>query len=103
MACGLLKVFGAADAISVGQLACAQAAQFPDLAAGVRERTTLQVRSAFADRLPRLAFDGRQSRGDPELAAEHFLSLITGSLEYRPGAALDSVAGPAVDVFLRAY
>jgi hypothetical protein len=81
-------------------LACAQAAQFPDLAASVRERTTLQVRSALADRL---ALDGRLSRCGPELAAEHFLSLITGSLVYRSGAALDSVAGPAVDVFLRAY
>ncbi|MFG2127082.1 TetR/AcrR family transcriptional regulator [Streptomyces sp. NPDC048751] len=103
VACGLLKVFGTADAIAVRQLACAQAAQFPDLAASVRERTVLQVRSALADRLARLALDGRLSRCDPELAAEHFLSLITGSLEYRSSAALDSVADPVVDVFLRAY
>ncbi|AQU70088.1 TetR/AcrR family transcriptional regulator [Streptomyces niveus] len=103
VACGLLKVFGDEDAIAVRQLACAQAAQFPDLAANVRERTALRVRSALADRLARLALDGHLRRCDPELAAEHFLSLITGSLEYRPGAAPDTVADTAVDVFLRAY
>lgn len=100
---GLLKALGAADAIAVRQLACAQAAQFPDLAAGVRERTTLRVRSALADRLARLALDRRLGRCDPELAAEHFLSLVTGSLEYRSGAVPDTVADSAVNVFLRAY
>ncbi|MGW7079877.1 TetR/AcrR family transcriptional regulator C-terminal domain-containing protein [Streptomyces sp. NPDC054866] len=85
-------------------MACAQAAQFPDLAANVRERTTLRVRSALGDRLARLALDGRRlSRCDPELAADHFLSLITGSLEYRSAATLDTAADPTVDVFLRAY
>ncbi|MFD6341103.1 TetR/AcrR family transcriptional regulator C-terminal domain-containing protein [Streptomyces sp. NPDC060131] len=52
--------------------------------------------SALADGL---ALDGRLRGCDPELAAEHFLSLIIGSLEYRSSAAPDT----AVDVFLRAY
>ena len=100
---GLLQAFGDEDARAVRQLAAAQAAQFPDLAASVRERTALRVRSALADRLARLALAGRLRPCDPELAAEHFLSLLTGPLEYRPTAAPDSVADTAIDVFLRAY
>jgi len=100
---GLLQAFGDEDARAVRQLAAAQAAQFPDLAASVRERTALRVRSALADRLARLALAGRLRPCDPELAAEHFLSLLTGPLEYRPAAAPDSVADTAIDVFLRAY
>ncbi|MFB9523635.1 TetR/AcrR family transcriptional regulator [Streptomyces cremeus] len=100
---GLLEVMADADAVAVRQLACAQPAQFPELAARVRERTTLRVRSALADRLARLVLDGRLDRCDPELAAEHLLSLVAGSLEYRPGAAPETVAGPTVDIFLRAY
>ncbi len=100
----LLEVFGAAEALAVRQLAWAQAAQFPDLATGVRERTTLRVRSALADRLARLSLDGRLGRCDPDLAAEHFLSLVTGSLEYRPGTeTVAADADAAVSVFLRAY
>ncbi|MEU3609515.1 TetR/AcrR family transcriptional regulator [Streptomyces sp. NPDC035033] len=99
----LLEVLGAADAAALRRLAWAQAAQFPDLAAYVHERTALRVRSALADRLARLTLDGRLRGCDPELAAEHFLSLITGSLEYRPSATPDSLADPTVDVFLRAY
>ncbi|MWA08392.1 hypothetical protein E5671_04240 [Streptomyces sp. BA2] len=66
-------------------MACVQAAQLPDLAASVRERTTLRVRSALADRLARLALNGRLSRYDPEVAAEHFLSRITSSLPAHSG------------------
>ncbi|MFJ5116106.1 TetR/AcrR family transcriptional regulator C-terminal domain-containing protein [Streptomyces sp. NPDC088551] len=41
---------------------------------GERTRThSPAVRSALADRLARLARDGRLRRCDPELAAEHFL------------------------------
>ncbi|MFD3530037.1 TetR/AcrR family transcriptional regulator [Streptomyces sp. NPDC058664] len=100
---GLLKEFGGEDATAVRRLACAQTAQFPDLVASVRGRTALRVRSALADRLARMALDGRLGGCDPELAAEHFLSLVTGSLEYRSDAAPETVAVPAVDVFLRAY
>ncbi|MFF8387109.1 TetR/AcrR family transcriptional regulator [Streptomyces kanasensis] len=100
---GLLKALCTEEARAVRQLASAQAAQFPDLAASVRQRTALQVRSALADRLARLALAGRLRACDPELAAEHFLSLLTGPLEYRPDAAPDTGADSAVDVFLRAY
>jgi TetR/AcrR family transcriptional regulator, mexJK operon transcriptional repressor len=100
---GLLQAFSHEDARAVRQLASAQPAQFPDLAASVRERTALRIRSALADRLARLALTGRLRPCDPELAAEHFLSLLTGPLEYRPDAPLDTVADTATDVFLRAY
>ncbi|MFC7815221.1 TetR/AcrR family transcriptional regulator [Streptomyces sp. NPDC057367] len=99
----LLRVFSNEEARAVRQLACAQAVQFPDLAASVRERTVLKVCSALADRLARLALAGRLRPCDPELAAEHFLSLLTGPLEYRPDAAPDTVADTAMNVFLRAY
>jgi len=100
---GLLQAFSSEDARAVRQLAYAQAAQFPDLAATVRERTALRVHSALADRLARLALAGRLRPCDPELAAEHFLSLLTGPLEYRPDATSDTDADTATDVFLRAY
>ncbi|GAA4660635.1 hypothetical protein GCM10023324_08090 [Streptomyces youssoufiensis] len=69
----------------------------------MRERTALRVRSALADRLARLPLAGHLRASDPELAAEHFLPLLTGPLEYRPTADPDTVAASAVDVFLRAY
>ncbi|MGA4846910.1 TetR/AcrR family transcriptional regulator [Streptomyces sp. G5(2025)] len=100
---GLTRAFSAPDARAVRQLACAEAAQFPDLAVRVRERTALRVRSALADRLARLALAGRLRPCDPEVAAEHFLSLLTGPLEYRPDADPDTVAAHATDVFLQAY
>ncbi|MFJ9495270.1 TetR/AcrR family transcriptional regulator [Streptomyces sp. NPDC101224] len=96
---GLLEALSSDEARAVRRLACAQAVQFPDLAASVRERTALRVRSALADRLARLALAGRLRPCDPEVAAEHFLSLLTGPLEYRPDADPDT----AMDVFLRAY
>ncbi|MFD8549977.1 TetR/AcrR family transcriptional regulator C-terminal domain-containing protein [Streptomyces sp. NPDC059649] len=99
----LLQAFSAEDAHAVRQLASAQAAPFPDLAASVRERTSLRVRSALADRLTRLILTRRLRASDPELAAEHFLSLLTGPPEYRPDADPDTVADTATDVFLRAY
>ncbi|GAB7028855.1 TetR/AcrR family transcriptional regulator C-terminal domain-containing protein [Streptomyces sp. NPDC021749] len=46
---------------------------------------------------------GSKKQCDPELAAEHFLSLLTGAVEYRPDAEPDTVADTAVEVFLRAY
>ncbi|MEU3616159.1 TetR/AcrR family transcriptional regulator [Streptomyces sp. NPDC006872] len=100
---GLLQAFSDEDARAVRRLACAETAQFPDLAVSVRERTALRVRSALADRLARLALAGHLRPCDPELAAEHFLSLLTGPLEYRPDAAPDTVVDTAMDVFLRAY
>lgn len=98
---GLLRVCHDEEARAVRRLADAEA--MSGLAANVRERTALRIRSALADRLARLALAGRLRPCDPELAAEHLLVLLTGPLEYRPDADLDAIADAAVDVFLRAY
>ncbi|WP_380279093.1 TetR/AcrR family transcriptional regulator [Kitasatospora purpeofusca] len=100
---GLLRVCHDEDARAVQRLASAEAARFPDLPASVRGRTALRIRSALADRLARLALAGRLRPCEPELAAEHFLALLTGPLEYRPDADPDAVADAAAEVFLRAY
>ncbi|MEE1823970.1 TetR/AcrR family transcriptional regulator [Streptomyces sp. BE20] len=100
---GLLRACHQEDARAVRQLASAEGARFPGLEASVRERTALRIRSALADRLARLTLVGRLRPCDPELAAEHFLVLLTGPMEYRPDADTDTVADAAVDVFLSAY
>ncbi|MFE7194326.1 TetR/AcrR family transcriptional regulator [Kitasatospora sp. NPDC057541] len=100
---GLLRVCHDEDARAVHRLAGAETARFPDLPASARERTALRLRSALADRLARLVLAGRLRACDPETAAEHFLALLTGPLEYRPDADPDAVAEAAVEVFLRAY
>lgn len=100
---GLLRVYCREEACAVRQLAGAQESQFPHLAASVRERTALRLRSALADRLARLVLAGHLRSCDPEQAAEHFLALLTGPLQYRPDADPDTLATAAVDVFLRAY
>ncbi|MFI9366778.1 TetR/AcrR family transcriptional regulator C-terminal domain-containing protein [Kitasatospora sp. NPDC053057] len=84
-------------------MAASRAAHFPDLAAGVRERTALRVRAALADRPARLALARHLRPCDPDLAATHLLALLTGPLDYRPDAAPGAVADGAVEVFLRAY
>ncbi|MGW5348939.1 TetR/AcrR family transcriptional regulator [Streptomyces sp. NPDC004031] len=99
----LLRACRDEDARAVWRLASAESGQFPGLAASVRERTALRIRSALADRLARLALVGRLRPCDPELAAEHLLALLTGPLEYRPDADPDAIADAAVEVFLRAY
>ncbi|MFC5668107.1 TetR/AcrR family transcriptional regulator [Kitasatospora misakiensis] len=99
----LLRICQDEEARAVRRLADAETAQFPGLAASVRERTALRIRSALADRLARLALAGRLRPCEPETAAEHLLALLTGPLEYRPDADPDAVAEAAVEVFLRAY
>ncbi|WP_280677834.1 TetR/AcrR family transcriptional regulator C-terminal domain-containing protein [Kitasatospora sp. MAA19] len=99
-------MYGGEHACAVRRLAQSQAAQFPEVPAGVRERTALRVRAALADRLARLALAGRLRPCDPERAAEHLLALLTGPLDYRPDTPapdLRAIAEEAVDVFLRAY
>lgn len=98
---GLLQAYVCEEACAVRQLAGAQ--EFPHLAASVRERTALRLRSALADRLARLVLAGHLRSCDPEPAAENFLALLTGPLQYRPDADPDTLAADAVDVFLRAY
>ena len=60
----------------------------------------LRVRSALADRL---AVTGRLPPCDPELAAQHFPSLLTDPLEYRSDPDADTVADTALDVSPCAY
>ncbi|MFJ9448089.1 TetR/AcrR family transcriptional regulator [Kitasatospora sp. NPDC101235] len=100
---GLLSALTCEEAASVGQLAASQPDRFQDLTASVRERTALRVRSALADRLARLALSGQLRTCDPDQAAEHLLSLLTGPLDYRPDADPGPLVSTAVDVFLRAY
>ncbi|MFE6777501.1 TetR/AcrR family transcriptional regulator [Streptomyces sp. NPDC057702] len=129
----LLAVLTSQDARAVRQLAGTQATQFPGLAASVHARTAPRVRAALADRLARLSLAGHLRPCDPDLAAAHFLALLTGPLEYQPepadgaagagdaagdsdggtvgGGAVDATGNvvggaavdAAVDVFLRAY
>ncbi|MFD5437880.1 TetR/AcrR family transcriptional regulator [Kitasatospora sp. NPDC127067] len=99
----LLLAICCQESRAVRQLACAQAVQFPGLAAAVRERVLLRPHTALADRLTRLVLSGRLRPCDPDRATEHLLALLTGPLEHRPDADVREVAAEAVDVFLRAY
>lgn len=102
-ATGLLDAVRCVEAAAVRQLAGAEAANLPDLAVSVRERTALRVRTALADRLARLALAGHLRPCDPDRAAEHLLSLLAGPLDFRPDADPVALVDDAVDVFLRAY
>ncbi|WP_083903720.1 TetR/AcrR family transcriptional regulator [Nocardia cerradoensis] len=92
-------------------LAYAELGTFPDLVLTGQERTSLRLAQTLADRFARLALSGVLRRCDPELAAEHFLALLTGPLEARSRlgtravepAELDEIADAAADAFLRAY
>ncbi|MFC9647251.1 TetR/AcrR family transcriptional regulator [Streptomyces sp. NPDC056937] len=89
----------------------AEAARFPDLLETVQREGAQRLHDALADRLARFALSGRLGTGDPDLAAEQFLALLTGPLELRTrlgtrevsDAELRTVARAAVDTFLRAY
>ncbi|MFD4194578.1 MULTISPECIES: TetR/AcrR family transcriptional regulator [Amycolatopsis] len=90
----------------------AELARFPELLDTVQTRAgTNVVTDALADRLARLALDGRLKITDPAQAAEQFGALLTAPLESRtrlgtralPAAERDAVAAAAVDTFLRAY
>ncbi|MBU3061748.1 TetR/AcrR family transcriptional regulator [Nocardia sp. NEAU-G5] len=107
----LLRICIGARAHALRSLAYAESSIFPDLAVAVQERTSLNLAEALADRFARLALGGALRPCDPARAAEHFLSLLTGPLEYHsrlgtrpvPEAELDAIADAALDTFLRAY
>jgi AcrR family transcriptional regulator len=111
LAHGLLGVCCGERARALRRLTYAQAAQFPDVVESVQERVAHRPRAALADRLARLSLTGRLRPCDPEQAAEHFLALLTGPLEYRsrfgtrgvPAVELRGIADAAVEAFLRAY
>ncbi|GAB0107655.1 TetR/AcrR family transcriptional regulator [Nocardia sp. JMUB6875] len=107
----LLRACSDDRALALHRLTYAQAADFPDLVDTVLARTTIRLRETLADRLARLALAGRLRHGDPDVAAEQFLALLSGPLEIRsrqggrtvPAAELRAVADAATDTFLRAY
>ncbi|MFI5551951.1 TetR/AcrR family transcriptional regulator [Streptomyces sp. NPDC051738] len=107
----LLRICCGERARALRWLTYAQVAQFPDLIETVQERTAHRPRAALADRLARLSLASRLRPCDPDQAAEHFLALLTGPLEFRsrlgtrrvPAAELRDIADAAVDAFLRAY
>ncbi|MEC3919571.1 TetR/AcrR family transcriptional regulator [Nocardia sp. CDC160] len=107
----LLQACSDDRALALHRLTYAQAGDFPDLVEAVLERTTLRLRETLADRLARLALAGRLRHGDPSIAAEQFLALLSGPLEIRsrqgnravPEAELRALAEAATETFLRAY
>jgi TetR/AcrR family transcriptional regulator, mexJK operon transcriptional repressor len=107
----MLRVCSSERARALRSLAYGQAGRFPDLIDVVRERTSHRLSEALADRLARLSLAGRLRPCDPTMAAEQFLSLLTGPMEARShlgtrkvsAAVTHTVANAAVDTFLRAY
>ncbi|GHF15940.1 TetR family transcriptional regulator [Amycolatopsis deserti] len=90
----------------------AELARFPELLDTIQTRAgTNVVTDALADRLARLALDGRLKITDPTRAAEQFGALLTAPLEARtrmgtrdlPENERNAVAAAAVDTFLLAY
>ncbi|MCX4094295.1 TetR/AcrR family transcriptional regulator [Nocardia sp. alder85J] len=107
----LLRICNSDRSHALRGLTYAQLASMPDLADAVQDRTSRRIAEALADRLARLVLAGRLRTGDPVLAAEQFLALLTGPLEARsrlgtrkvPVAELKTVADAAADTFLSAY
>jgi TetR/AcrR family transcriptional regulator, mexJK operon transcriptional repressor len=97
--------------VALRQLLNAELGRFPDLIDIVRGRAADRVTEALADRLARLALEGRLRKLDPTQAAEQFIALLTGPVEARSRLGtrpvgddeLWTVARAAVDTFLRAF
>lgn len=107
----MLQVCCGERARALRWLTYAQVARFPDLVETVQSRTSNRLGEALADRLARLSLSGRLRPCDPAQAAEQLLALVTGPMEVRsqlgtrkvPAAEIRTVAGAAVDTFLRGY
>ncbi|MGA6161770.1 TetR/AcrR family transcriptional regulator [Amycolatopsis magusensis] len=107
----LVEVCCDARSRSLRRLTYGQVARFPELIDLVQARTADKVAEALADRLARLSLAGRLRSGDPSVASEQLLALLTGPLETRsrlgtrevPAAEMRAVSDAAVDTFLRAY
>jgi AcrR family transcriptional regulator len=89
----------------------AEAARFPDLFDEALTQGGARVHSALAGRLARLANAGHLAIDAPDVAAGHFLALVSGDLptlsalgtrKVRP-AELRAVIAAGVDTFLRAF
>ena len=99
------------NATALRRLLYAEAAQFPDLLELTQVGVAEPVAQALADRLARLALEGRIDISDPALAAEHLTALLTGSLEARsrfgtrriPRLERKAITESAVATFLSAF
>ncbi|MEU8343720.1 TetR/AcrR family transcriptional regulator [Spirillospora sp. NPDC048832] len=93
------------------RLLYAETPQFPDLLELTQVGVAEPVTQALADRLARLALEGRIAISDPALAAEHFTALLTGPLEARsrfgtrnvPRRERKAITESAVATFLSAF
>ncbi|MEU1215037.1 TetR/AcrR family transcriptional regulator [Streptomyces sp. NPDC005790] len=93
------------------RLLYAETSQFPDLLELTQVGVAEPVAQALADRLARLALEGRIDISDPALAAEHLTALLTGSLEARsrfgtrriPRLERKAITESAVATFLSAF
>ncbi|MFB8273901.1 TetR/AcrR family transcriptional regulator [Nocardia colli] len=107
----LLAVCAGERARALRALTYAQLAAFPELTDEVLDRTSRRIAEAMADRLARLALSGKLRIGDPALAAEQLLALLTAPLEARSrlgtrevsATEYRGIADAAVDTFLSAF
>jgi len=108
----LLLCYSSDESWALRRLIYAEAARFPDLLDVVRGGgRTNRVTEALADRLARLALDGRLRLSDPAQAAEQFIALLTGPMEERSRFGTEQVpsdeqrrlARAAVHTFLQAF
>ncbi|MFI9503278.1 TetR/AcrR family transcriptional regulator [Nocardia sp. NPDC052566] len=111
MAGELLSACADEQGRALHRLAHSATKDFPELAESVHRRTAARLTDALADRLAQLMLSQRLRSCPPDLAAEQFLSLLTGPMEHRsrlstyevPAADITSIAHAGVDTFLRAY
>lgn len=98
-------------ACALKRLTYAELVRFPDLLLTVRGSVTDRLVEVLTGHLARLALAGRLRVTDPLIAAEQFLSLLTGTLEIRSRlgtraleqAEVDAIGAAGVSAFLGAY
>lgn len=107
----LLRLHADERACALRRLLYSEITHFPDILDIVLESGPHRLTQALADRLARLALAGRLRITEPDLAAEQFLSLLTGPLEARTrmgtrpidDTALSDLARTAVNAFLQIF
>ncbi|WP_249265570.1 MULTISPECIES: TetR/AcrR family transcriptional regulator [unclassified Pseudonocardia] len=93
------------------RLACAESSQFPELHHVVTAATEAPIRRALGDKIARWTLRGELRAQDPDVAAEQFLALVAGPLEFdfAQGTRIpaddrsSAVVRAAVTTFLRAF
>ncbi|MCX4674033.1 TetR/AcrR family transcriptional regulator [Streptomyces sp. NBC_01433] len=106
----LLRLHCDDRACALRRLLHSEIARFPETLDIVSASGPHRINEALADRMARLMLSGRLRSTDPDLAAEQFMALLTGSMEARSRMGtrtigedeLRSVAHASVDTFLRA-